>query len=111
MKPFTIINKVVVDDGWGGTMDKWVAGATIYGALVINNSPEMQIAQAMGSTNLYTLTVEKNINLDYHMVLERVEDKAIFRITSNSDDNKTPESALLNMRQYSVEEWRLTGNE
>ena len=34
-------------------------------------------------------------------------DKKIFRLTSNSDDRKTPEEATLNMRQYSAEEWNL----
>jgi hypothetical protein len=61
----------------------------------------------MGVTSAYTLTVRKNVALDYHTVIRRESDKKIFRITSNSDDKKTPEEAALNMRQYSAEEWNL----
>ena len=85
----------------------WTDGARIRGAIVYNASTQMKIAEAMGVTAAYTLTVRKSIELDYHTVLRRERDQKIFRLTSNSDDNKTPESATLNMRQYDAEEWRL----
>ncbi len=104
---FTIINKAVVDDGYGGTQIEWVPGATIKCAAVLDSSPQMQIAQVMGVTSNYTITVRKDVELDYHTVLRRGSDGKIFRTTSNSDDKKTPPSATLNMRQYSAEEWKL----
>ena len=67
----------------------------------------MRVAQAMGATSVYTLTVKKNVMLDYHTIIRRESDKKIFRLTSNSDDKKTPEEAGLNMRQYNAEEWQL----
>ena len=105
---FTILNKIKSDDGYGGTKTEWVPGATIGGAMVYENSSQMQVAQALGSTSVYRLTVRKNIELDYHDVLQRVSDGKIFRLTSNSDENRTPNSAGLNMRQYNCEEWTLT---
>lgn len=105
---FTVINKTVIDDGYGGTTTAWVDGATIRGAMVFDGSTQMKIAQAMGVTSAYTLTVKKNILLDYHTVLRRESDGKIFRLTSDSDDKKTPEEAALNMRQYSAEEFELT---
>lgn len=102
---FTIINKMIVDDGYGGVVDEWKDGATIQGVMVLDNSTQAKIAQAMGVTTVYTLTVKKHIELDYHTVLRRESDNKIFRLTSNSDDKKTPEGAGLNMRQYSAEEW------
>lgn len=104
---FTVINKAVVDDGYGGTITTWTDGASIKGAMVLDSSTEMKVAQAMGVTAVYTLTVHKDIELDYHTVIRRESDKKIFRLTSNSDDKKTPDGARLNMRQYSAEEWKL----
>ena len=104
---FTIIDRVTEDDGYGGVVITWQDGAKIQGAIVYDGSSEMKIAQALGSTATYTLTVRKNIDLDYHTVLRRESDGRIFRILSNSDDRKTPESAHLNMLQYSAEEWAL----
>lgn len=104
---FTILNKSIVDDGYGGVTTEWTDGATIQGAMVFDNSTQMKIAQAMGVTAVYTLTVKKSVVLDYHTVLRRESDKKIFRLTSDSDDKKTPEEAALNMRQYSAEEWQL----
>lgn len=105
---FTVMNKISSDDGYGGISVSWQNGATIKGAIVFDSSVQMRIAQSMGATSAYTLTVKKSIELDYHTILKRASDGKIFRITSNSDDKKTPEEATLNMRQYTAEEWELT---
>lgn len=106
---FTVINKAIVDDGYGGQDIIWTDGATFNGAIVFNGSTQMKIAQAMGVNSTYTLTVRKNIDLDFHTVVRRDSDRKIFRLTSNSDDKKTPDSAGLDMKQYSAEEWLLNG--
>lgn len=104
---FTVINKAIIDDGYGGTTTAWTDGATIKGALTFDSSTQMKVAQAMGVTAAYTLTVKRNIELDYHTVIRRESDQKIFRLTTNSDDKKTPQSAGLDMRQYSAEAWTI----
>lgn len=105
---FTVINKVTTADGYGGTTTQWVDGATIQGAIVYDGSTQMKVAMAAGVKAAYTFTVRKSVALDYHDVIRRESDGKIFRLTTNSDDMKTPETAALNMRQYSAEEWALT---
>ena len=102
-----IMNKVSGSDGYGGTRTAWTDGATIQGAIVFDGSNEAKVAMAMGVNSLYTLTVRKSVVLDYHDVIKRVSDGQIFRLTTDSDDIKTPASAGLNMRQYQMEEWVL----
>lgn len=105
---FVIVNKSVVDDGYGGTTTVWADGAAIKGAIVYNSSTQMKIAQAMGATAMYTFVVKKNVELDYHTVIRRESDKKTFRLATNSDDLKTPMGAGINARQYLAEEWKLT---
>lgn len=107
MEGFMLLNKVRVPDGYGGTITQWTDGAVIKGAIVYNSGAQVQIAQSMGAMGSYTLTVRKNVELDYHDVIRRLDDGKIFRITSNSDELKTPDSATLNMRNYNAEEWEL----
>lgn len=104
---FTIIDRITTDDGYGGVVTEWIDGAPFQGALVYDSSTTMKVAQAAGSTSSYTLTVRKNVNLDFHTVIRRESDGHTYRILSNSDDRKTPESARLNMLQYAAEEWVL----
>lgn len=104
---FTVLNKSIIDDGYGGVETEWTDGATIKGVMVFNNSTQMQIAREMGATSSYTFTIRKSIALDFHTVLRRESDGKIFRLTSDSDDKKTPDDAGLDMRQYSAEEWKL----
>lgn len=101
---FVVMNKSIVDDGYGGTSTEWAEGAVVSGAMVYNSSNEMRIAQALGSQASYTFTCRKNLFFDYHDVLKRQKDGQLFRITNNADDYRTPDSASLNMRQYDAEQ-------
>lgn len=108
MEDFTIIDKRTTSDGMGGYDTEWTDGAPIKAVAVKNTSLQAQIAEKDGVTGIYTITTEKNINLQFHDVLRRESDKKTFRVTSNGDDKATPASANLNMRQVSAEEWALT---
>lgn len=104
---FTIINKAIIDDGLGGTKTTWTDGAVIKGIVPFNGSTQTKIAQAMGVTSVYSLVVRKETELDYHTVLRRNSDGQIFRLTSNTDDKKTPNGVPLNLRMYDAEQWEI----
>lgn len=103
----TIINKLDVPDGYGGKERVWIDGAEIQGALDFQNGNLQRVALALGSNITYRLIVRKDTDLDFHTVFKNSEGRT-FRVLSNSDDNKTPKSAYLNMRLYDVEEYALT---
>ena len=107
MEDCVILNSALVDDGYGGYKTEWTEGATFKAAVDLNNSMEARIGQTQGITALYTVTTSKVLNLQYHNVFKRLSDEKIFRVTSDGDDKKTPESATLDMRQVSAEDWRL----
>lgn len=106
---FTLLDKTRTTnpDGEGGFITTWTDGATIKAASRLDNSTVAKIAQAQGVTAVYTIITRKNITLEFHDVIRRERDKKIFRITSDGDDKRTPETASLNMRSVSAEEWSL----
>ena len=107
MENCSMIDKTTVPDGYGGTKSKWVGGAEFKAAIVLDTSMEARIGEQQGVTNLYTITTKKNVNLQYHDVFQRSSDGKIFRVKSDGDDKKTPNSANLNRRQVSAEEFVL----
>ena len=109
MTACTMIDKRTVSDGRGGTTTTWAEGAEFQAAIVRDTAVEVRVAEAQGTKAIYTVTTAKTVNLQYHDVFRREEDGKIFRVTSDGDDNKTPPSAGLNMRNVSAEEWTLTG--
>lgn len=111
MTACTMIDKSTVADGYGGFDTVWTDGAEFQAAIVLDSSMQARIAEKEGVTALYTVTTAKSINLQYHDVFRRVSDGKIFRVTSDGDDKHTPESAGLNMRQVSAEEWALHDTE
>lgn len=108
MEKCVIINKSIVNDGYGGYATQWTDGAVIQAAFTLDTSTEAKIAEASGVTGIYKIITGKELNLQYHDVVRRVSDGKIFRVTSDGDDKKTPKSAGLDMRVVSAEEWRLT---
>ena len=94
-------------DGQGGFTVEWVEGAEFQAHARLDNSIQAKIAEKQGVTSLYTITTNKKITLENNDIIKRQKDGKIFRITSNGDDNKTPDSAGLDMRQVSAELWVL----
>lgn len=109
MSKCVILNKQTKPDGYGGFTTEWTDGAEFLAAVTFNSSMQARIGEKQGVTSLYTVTVSKGgMPLEYHDVFRRISDGKIFRVTSDSDDEKTPNSATLDMRQCSAEEWELT---
>lgn len=107
MENCVMLNKQTTADGYGGYFTTWTDGAEFNAAIVLNTSIEARTAEQQGVTALYTITTTKALNLQYHDVFRRIEDGKIFRVKSDGDDKKTPDSATLDMRQVSAEEWDL----
>lgn len=103
----TMLHKTTGDDGYGGETTAWVDGATFQAAITFDSSMEARIAQAQGVRSMYTVTTQKSKVLEYHEVFRRSRDGKIFRVTSDGDDKFTPDSATLNMRQVTCEEWEI----
>lgn len=107
MENCIMLDKTTVSDGYGGFITEWHDGAEFKAAIVYDSSLQARVAAVQGVTNLYTITTEKNVSLQFHDVFRRISDGKVFRVTSDGDDNKTPQSAGLNMRQVSAEQYTL----
>lgn len=107
--PCTMLYEIVVNDGEGGYDHTWIEGATFDAAVTFDNSLQARVADMQGVTSLYTVTTDKEFMLHWHNVFRRESDGKIFRVTSDGDDKFTPQSASLNMRQVTAEEFVPTG--
>lgn len=105
MEPCVMLNKAVLDDGYGGEYITWTVGASFNAAITYNSTIQARIGASQGTRDLYTVFTFKEKNLDYHDVFRRVSDNKIFRVTSDGDDQKTPKTADLNLRMVSAEEF------
>ena len=107
MVDVVMLEKTRSPDGEGGFTTAWREGAVFVAAITFDTSMAARTAEKQGVTSRYTVTTRKNVTLEYHDVFKRLSDGKIFRVTSDGDDKFTPESASLNMRQVTAEEWRL----
>ena len=105
--PCVMLNKSKISDNAGGFITEWTEGVEFAAAITFSTSIQARTAEKQGVTSLYTVTTPKNALLEYHDVFKRLYDNKIFRVTSDGDDKFTPDSAGINMRQVTAEEWRL----
>ncbi len=108
MEECTMMDRQTVPDGMGGTARVWVEGARFMAAIVKDSTLQAILAEKQGVTELYTVTVPISVGLDYHDVFKRVSDGAVFRVTSNVIDSKTPAVATFQFGQVKAERWELT---
>lgn len=106
-QPCVMMDNVTASDGMGGTVHTWKEGAEFQAAIVKDNTLNARIAEKDGVTEVYTITVAKNVALDFHDVFKRVSDGMIFRVTSNIVDSKTPKVASFSFGQVTAERWKL----
>lgn len=107
MEECVFVEKTRAPDGEGGYVTQWADGASFSCAIVRDSSTEARVAEASGIKNVYMVTVAKTVPLEFHDVFRRVSDGQVFRVTSNADDQKTPERASFQLARVSAEEWRL----
>lgn len=102
-----MLDKRSVPDGIGGFTHEWVEGAAFSAAIVKDNTLEARVAEKEGVTEVYTVTTDKALELDYHDVFKRLSDGQVFRVTSRITDSKTPKVASFAFGQVNAERWEL----
>ena len=105
MTDCTLLYAITVNDGEGGYTNTWTEGATFKASITFDTSIEARVADAQGVSSVYTVTTSRELVLEYHNVFRRESDGKIFRVTSDGDDKYTPQSATLDMRQVTAEEF------
>lgn len=108
MEDCVMIDKRTVPDGLGGFKPTWVDGAEFQAAIVKDSTLAARVAEKQGVTEIYTITVNRGLVLQYHDVFRRVSDGAVFRVTSNITDSETPDVATFQIGQVTAERWELT---
>lgn len=110
MTDCTILNKIKVSDGEGGTYTKWEDGPKIKAAIVLDNSTLARIAEAQGVTSNYTVTTSRNVELEYPDVIRRDSDGETFQITSKSE-KKSPRISSMDIAQVTARRWEIADDE
>lgn len=94
-------------DGEGGYIDVWSETEEFDASITTESSTEAEIAKQLGVKSVYWVTLPRGLIMDYHDVFKRKSDGQIFRVTTKSEDKKTPSFASISFSQVKAEEWEL----
>lgn len=111
METSHIMDKTTELDEYGSVRTVYKEGAEIKVAYSFNSSTEARIGAQQGANNRFTLMTKRSVLLRFQDVVRRDRDGKTFRVTSDGDDNKTPETAGLNLRAVEAEQWEIPSDE
>lgn len=98
-----IMNHIRTDDEFGGYVETWTEGATFKAAIAKVTSAEQLVAEQQGVSESYTIVVSQAITLDYHDILKRVSDGALFRVTSRTVDSEAHPASTVKIAKVTAE--------
>ena len=101
-KPFVIWHRVTQDDGYGGYTSIWTRGATFEGILTEDASLTATVAGIDQKTNYYGLKVQRSVPLEFHSIIQNLEDQKYYRVTSG-DTLESPRMSAMDMKILSLE--------
>lgn len=102
-----MLHKITQDDAYGSDIVTWVEGAHFDAAVTFDTSVQARIGMSQGVKNMYSVYTSKTKVLHPFDVFRRESDGKTFKVTSDSIDKKTPNSAVLDMRVCTAEEWKV----
>ena len=105
MEKCQILNRSIVDDPYGSTIETYTDGAIFDATIIKNSTTEAQIAEKQGITELFTVVVRKGFPLDYHNVFKRLSDGQMFIVTSITKDSEAPEASTVKIAKVTAERW------
>lgn len=108
MQPCVMMDKTTVNDGMGGFTPTWVRGATFDAFVRKETAPELVVAEKQGVKETFTVVVPIGTPLEYHDVFMRLSDNAVFRLTSNVQDDAAPGASTVKIAKANCERWELT---
>lgn len=106
---YILMEKRQTEDGYGGYKDVYSDGLQFEGVLTLDDSIQAQRAEAEGVTGVYTLTYDKGLRLPWHTVFRKKGSTETYRVTSK-DEQSTPSSSALALRNVRCEEWEIPSN-
>lgn len=106
LRHFILFEKKRTPDGVGGFIVQYTAGPEFDAAISFDDSLQADVAAQSGVKSRYTISTDINLILDFHDVIQSVDDGKFYRITSDGDDKHTPARASIRFRQVKAEEWR-----
>lgn len=98
-----LYNNSIVEDGAGGWDNQWTEGVEFINYYAKNSSIEALRAEKEGVTSLYSALVDKDFPIKAGNYFKDKESGYTFRVTSDPDESKAPENALLPLKFFTAE--------
>lgn len=106
--PCVLLEKRRVPDGAGGWNTEWSEGAEFENYQYLDTSMEARRAQQEGVKSLFSALVQRGFPIEYGDVFRDKNTGITYRVTSNPDEKRAPQSSTFDLKYFTVERWALT---
>lgn len=105
--PCVLMEKKRVPDGAGGYITTWTDGVGFENFQYLDTSMEARRAEQEGVKSLYSALVQRDFPLEFGDAFKDKNTGLTYRVTSNPDEKKAPQSSTFDLKYFTVERWSL----
>ncbi len=102
-RPCVLLEKTCVPDGAGGQKTTWSDGAEFKNYLALDTSMEARRAEKDGVKSVYSALVKRDFAIKYGDYFKDKLTDTTYRVTSNPDEKKVPQSSMLDLKFFIAE--------
>ncbi len=102
-RPCVLMEKTCVPDGAGGREATWSEGTEFKNYLALDTSMEARRAEKEGVESVYSALVRRDLAIKYGDYFKDKLTGITYRVTSNPDEKKAPQSSTLDLKFFTVE--------
>lgn len=103
MQDFCILDKITVEDGYGGVTVIYQDGAHFSAAATQLQSKEMELAYQQGQKRIYAIFFKPIVGLEKDMRVKRMKDGLVFRVNADPDPNQTASFSAIPLHRTTME--------
>ena len=102
-----LLRVIQTPDGQGGSLSRWTEVTMLDAFFGRESSVKAVTAEKQDSTKTCSVYVQKSADICFQDVLRRVEDGLCYRVTSEQNDNRVPDTSAMDWRRIIVERWEM----
>lgn len=105
--PLYFIERKMVEDEYGGYTEEFQRGLEFQGYITHSRNVNVLVAEQQGVTSTYKLYTAKELPLKVGDIIQRSDNSKYIRVTGDGSENRTPDSAGIDMQVVTAESWVL----
>ena len=109
-----LLNHITTSDGFGGVNTEYSVDVIVDAFISLGDSNRIgssrgREAEQIAAIDVFTVIVDRVVNIEFDDYFVRVRDGQVFRVTSSPNEREIPDIATFQVKAFTAEKSNLAG--